>query len=101
MDNEVREVLPRRNWCYMQAPAIFGMAPCACGSEKTTWSEFEKHLWCDSCKIDFIPQHSGIFDGPILIKTAMLMGISFDRFNLATRTVEKFNPDTLEYEAAK
>jgi len=83
----------RRTWCYVQRPAVYEMAPCACGNSDTQWSEFAKHLWCDKCQIDFVPEHNGIFDGPILLYTCALMGISFDRINLATGAVEPFSVD--------
>lgn len=64
----------------------------------TQWSEYEKHVWCEKCQKDFIPEHNGIFDGPIIIETCFLLGISFDRLNLETSKVERFNREALNWE---
>jgi len=70
------------------------MAGCPkCGNEETQWSEFEKHLWCEKCQVDFIPKHAGIFDGPILVRVCELLGIYFDRVNIITGLFERFAPD--------
>jgi len=89
--------LEKRTWCYVQAPRTFDMAPCACGNDKTQWSEYKKHLWCNTCKIDFIPEYNGIFDGPIPVKAAQMMGISFTRIIIETGEVIPFSVEALEY----
>lgn len=89
--------LERRKWCYLQAPAAYEIAPCTCGNAETQWSEFVGHLWCDRCQKDFIPSHGGVFDGPIPVHTAKLLGVAFDRRNLETGEVERFDPSTGEY----
>lgn len=43
--------------------------------------------------------HAGIFDGPIPVNAAGLLGISFDRINLETGKFERFDPDTATYSA--
>jgi hypothetical protein len=88
----------KRQWHYLQQPAAYEMAPCSCGNHETQWSEFAKHLWCAKCEKDFVPEHAGIFDGPIASKLALMLGVSFDRFNLVMNRVERFNLDTMEYE---
>lgn len=80
----------KRAWCYVQSPSMYEMAPCACGNADTQWSEFAKHLWCSKCEIDFVPEHAGIFDGPIPVKVCEMLGISFDRINLETNEIEPF-----------
>lgn len=90
----VSEGLERRTWVYVQSPTSYGIAPCSCGNVETQWSEFKKHLWCATCEKDFIPEHNGIFDGPIPVKTAQMLGLSFDRFNLETEQIEKFEEPT-------
>ncbi len=90
--DEVRE---KRKWCYVQPPSAYEMAPCACGNHDTQWSEYAKHLWCPKCEIDFIPEHAGVFDGPIPMATSMMLGMSFDRINLETNEIEPFK---FEYE---
>lgn len=92
---------PKRKWCYLMAPRGFDMSNCPCGNSMTEWSEFEKHLWCRNCDKDFIPEHAGVFDGPIPIKAAYLMGICFDRYNIETSKVEYLNIDTMEYSTEK
>ncbi len=83
--------MEKRKWHYLASPSSFDMAPCACGNHDTQWSEFAKHLWCEPCQIDFIPEHAGIFDGPIGITTSTLLGYDFRIFNMLTQQVEDFD----------
>ena len=76
---------------YCQAPKCYEMAGCSCGNENTQWSEFENHLWCDQCKKDFVPEHQGIFDGPIPLHLIRMFGMRFDRIIIATGKLEKFD----------
>lgn len=71
----------RRTWVYIQPPWAYEIAGCpSClDSLITEWSEWRGHLWCPACKIDFIPAHNGLFDGPISIKACEMLGISFER----------------------
>jgi hypothetical protein len=89
--------LGRRTWCYLLPPKVYGMAACRCGNVDTQWSEYNKHLWCDRCKIDFIPRHAGIFDGPIPIKTSEMLGVTFHRRILATGVIERFDTESLNW----
>lgn len=88
----------KREWVYTQPPKAYEMAPCACGNVDTEWSEYEGHLWCSKCQIDFIPEHGGIFDGPIPVNTASLLGITFNRFYIDAKELWVYNLDTLKYE---
>jgi hypothetical protein len=88
-----------RTWCYARRPSAYEIASCACGNPHTEWSEFEKRLWCSQCKIDFIPLHNGIFDGPIPIQLAIKLGMSFDRVHIATGMIERYNVETMSYDA--
>ena len=97
LKNTLASPLEKRTWYYLQAPRVFDMAACACGNSQPQWSEFVKHLWCEKCQVDFIPQHGGIFDGPIPSKVAALMGIRFDRRNLLTGNIERFDLETSSY----
>lgn len=99
MSDIATPALEKRTWHYLQSPSAFDMAPCDCGNHETQWSEYAKHLWCAKCEKDFIPAHAGIFDGPIASKLAASLGVRFDRFNLTTGKVERFNLDTAEYVA--
>jgi hypothetical protein len=89
----------KRTWVYLQPPTDYGMGLCACGHPQPQWSEFKRYLWCPACKIDFQPEDAGVFDGPILINTAALMGMHFVRFVLATGKIEKLNLKTCKYES--
>lgn len=87
------EPLEKRTWCYAQSPAVYEISPCECGNGDTQWSEFKGHLWCAKCEKDFIPKHNGVFDGPIPVAVCGMLGISFDRINLETNEIEKFEPE--------
>lgn len=90
--------LKKRTWVYLQSPKEYGVPGCSCGNATPEWSEFQDHLWCDKCPKDFKPENWGVFDGPIPVRTAGLLGMCFDRFNLETQTVEKFNEDSITWE---
>jgi ribosomal protein S27E len=89
--------LTRRTWCYARPPAAFEVAPCECGNEHTQWSEFERHLWCDVCKKDFVPAHGGVFSGPIPVKLAAMLGVTFDRIDLATGKLDRYDLEAAKY----
>jgi hypothetical protein len=76
----------KRWWCYTQYPRVYSIAPHKCGNNGV-WSEFKHHLWCARCKVDFVPKHWGIFDGPIPIGLCGLLGIRFDRYIIETGEV--------------
>jgi hypothetical protein len=63
------------------------MATCECGNADPDWSEYEGHLWCKECKKDFIPKHGGIFEGPVPVELSEIIGLYFDRIDLATNTL--------------
>ena len=79
----------KRKWVYVCKPEVYGMSCDKCGGINITWSEFEHLLWCYDCHVD-TPGNSGVFDGPIPINAAGLMGMSLDRINLKTGKVMKF-----------
>lgn len=76
--------LEKRTLVYCERPAKLGCAPCSCGNTDPDWSEFKKHLWCQVCQKDFIPEHYGALDGPVLVNTAELMGLYLDTIDLKT-----------------
>ena len=84
--------LQRRTWVYVMPPVAYDLPGCSCGNMDTQWSEFERHLWCEKCQKDFVPEHNGIFDGPIPAHLADLMGVRFDRIIIETGEVEWFIP---------
>lgn len=89
--------LEKRTWHYLRQPSHFEMAPCSCGNAETQWSEFAKHLWCAKCEKDFIPEHDGLFSGPILANVDTLLGIDFDRFNIETGQAERWDDEKLDW----
>lgn len=78
----------KRTWVYCQPPTTYEIAPCKCGNTEVEWSEYKDHLWCSVCKIDFIPEHWGVFDGPIQVNVCAMLGITFTRYNLETDEYE-------------
>ena len=82
--------MEKRTWVYVQRPKEYGIALHPCGDINPEWSEYKDYLWCPACKCEFIPEHWGLFDGPIGINVCKMLGISFDRFNLETQQIEPF-----------
>jgi hypothetical protein len=89
--------LEKRTWHYLLPPAAFEMASCRCGNHETQWSEFAHHLWCAKCEKDFLPEHTGVLNGPISVKACALFGVFFHRFNIATGKAERYDADTHSY----
>jgi len=79
------EELEKRTHVYVMRPKDYEIAPCACGNDDPDWSEYEHRLWCQKCQIDFVPEHGGIFDGPIPVNGMRLMGLPVDMYEIATR----------------
>ena len=64
-------------------PSAYEISCDICGGTNITWSEFQKMIWCFDCKKD-TPGSGGVFDGPIPIHTAEMLGLSFDKIDLKT-----------------
>ena len=79
----------KRTWVYVQRPIEYGMSPCDCGNADPDWSEFRGHLWCAACQKDFIPKSGGVFDGPIPINAAHILGLCFSRVYLKCQVIEQ------------
>lgn len=78
----------KRTHVYCQHPDVYEIEGCPNDKgHKTTWSEYEDHLWCFECEMDYIPTHWGIFPGPIPMGLCEMMGISFDRICIKTNKV--------------
>lgn len=88
-----KEVLKQRTHVYLSQPIDFEISSCGCGNINTQWSEYERHVWCDKCEKDFIPEHGGVFDGPIPVKISHMLGLNFHRLNLLTNQVEAFTTE--------
>jgi hypothetical protein len=86
---EMPEELKKRTHVYVMRPIDYEISGCKCGNDDPDWSEYEHHLWCQKCLIDFIPERDGIFDGPIPVNAMRLLGIPVDRYNIATGEIEK------------
>lgn len=87
--------MEKREWCYILHPANFDITCDKCGGTNITWSEYKEHIWCYNCKID-TKGNEGIFQCPIPIREAYLLGLNFDRFNLKTNQVERLNIEETE-----
>ena len=97
--------MKKRKWCYILPPTFYDMRCDKCWSGELedgtgtniTWSEYEHMIWCYDCEID-TKGFGGIFDGPIPIQASRMLGITFDRFNLETEQIERFNLETCEWD---
>lgn len=75
--------MKKRKTCFIMKPSAFEISCDICEGSNITWSEFEHMIWCFSCKKD-TPGNGGIFDGPVSIQMYEMLGISFDKVDLAT-----------------
>ena len=93
--------LNKRKWHYILPPQAFDCTCEKCGGRNLEWSEYEHHIWCYDCEIDFDPQDSinaGIFSGPIPIQTTAMFGTSFDRYLMKDDKIQRFNILTMKWE---
>lgn len=89
----------RRKFLYCMHPNAYEIAGCKrCNGHNVTYSEFVGLMYCYDCKKEYRPDHWGIFDGPIPIGLSALLGISFDRIEIATG--RRIKADTDEWENA-
>lgn len=85
--------LLKRTHVYVQHPRVYEISGCPESPDHAvTWSEYEQRLWCFVCCVDFVPEFWGIFDGPIPLGAATLLGLSFDRLSIETGEVVEFTP---------
>ena len=75
--------LIKRTDCYCMKPTVYEISCDLCGGSNITWSEYEHRIWCYDCQKD-TPGNGGIFDGPIPMHLCEVMGISFDKIEIAT-----------------
>ena len=86
--------MEKRTEVYLLRPKEFEISGCpVCGNEDPDWSEFKSHLWCARCEKDFIPESSGVFDGPVPINTAHLMGMCFATIDIETGAISNCPAD--------
>ena len=81
--------LIKRTELYVLRPAQYEISGCECGNEDPDWSEFKGHLWCQKCQKDFKPKQSGVFDGPIPINMAHMLGLCFATVNIESGELTK------------
>jgi len=86
----------KRKHIYCMHPNVYEIGECVkCDGRNITWSEYVDYMWCYDCNIDYIPEHFGMFDGPIPMGLSEIMGIKFDRVNL--KTGKRYKPDDPEF----
>ncbi len=83
------EDLKKRTWHYLMRPSHFSMCCDKCEGSNIDWSEWEGMIWCHDCQID-TKGFEGIFGSPIGLGVCRLLGISFDRWNMADQRIEYF-----------
>jgi len=91
----------KRKWFYTLPPAAYEITCSQCSGSNLWWSEYDNHIWCYDCEIDFNPEygpHAGIFCGPIPLQASYTMGLVFDKFNIETGKIEILNLKTTGYE---
>lgn len=79
----------KRTWHYVQNPKEYGVKCDVCQGINIEWSEFEHKIWCYDCKID-TKGTDGIFNSPIPVKCAEMLGIKFDKFDMINNKVIPF-----------
>ncbi len=90
--------MKKRTWHYIQKPQEHDISCPECGGVNLAWSEFENHIWCYDCQKD-LNNYTSALSGPVPVQVALMLGISFDRYNMETKKVEKFNVENGKYES--
>ena len=84
-----KTIKKKRLWYYVQNPSCYSIVCDKCQGTNIEWSEYDKLIWCYDCKID-TKGTAGIFDSPIPVGACELLGISFDRYYIKTKKIQKF-----------
>jgi len=74
--------MKKRTWVYCQQPYEYDIECDRCNGASIAWSEFVHMIWCYDCKVD-TKGTGGVFDGPIPVGVAKLLGMSFDGIRLS------------------
>lgn len=82
-DTDEGRGMKKRSWIYIQPPRAYEVYCDLCNNRYVEWSEFQGHVWCWRCLKD-TRGTGGVFDGPIPIQCAEIMGMCFDRVDLKT-----------------
>jgi hypothetical protein len=88
----VTETRVKRRYMYVQKPQEYEMSCDRCHGSNIQWSEWEGLIWCYDCKVD-TKGDGGVFDGPIPIQTAELLGLCFDRVDIENGKILKFDTE--------
>jgi hypothetical protein len=83
------ENLKKRTSHYIQNPATYEITCDKCGGDSIEWSEYEDHIYCFDCKKD-VKGTKGVFDGPIPLECAKILGLRFDRWDMVNKCVIPF-----------
>ena len=89
----------KRKLMYCQKPATYEIHCDKCNGTNIEWSEFDHCIWCYDCNID-TEGTKGIFDGPIPIHAAYILGMRFDQIVIKTGKVKIFDIDTGKWKRA-
>ncbi len=73
--------LKKRTECFAVKPAGWAITCDICGGNNLHWSEWEHLIWCYDCEKD-TKGTGGIFDGPIPMGCAELLGLCFDKIHI-------------------
>lgn len=92
----MKKKLKKRKWHYVQNPKEYGITCDKCNGTNIEWSEYEYRIWCYDCKKD-VNGTMGVFDGPIPIQTAALLGMIFDRFDMKKKCVLRYDNEKRKY----
>ena len=91
-----KESLEKRTWYYVQKPMEYEITCDKCGGTNLDWSEYNKFVWCYSCKLD-VRGTEGIFGGPIPIQCAAILGMSFDRYDMENKCILTYDQEQQKY----
>jgi hypothetical protein len=88
--------LIKRTWYYVQKPQEWGIGCPKCKGINLAWSEYEGCIWCFDCEKD-LKKYVNPLSGPVPINFAAIFGICFDRFNIVSGKVDKYDADKNEW----
>lgn len=88
----MNKTLQKRRFMYIQKPQEYEICCDKCGGSNLNWSEWDRLVWCYDCQID-TRGSEGVFGGPIPITLANSLGMSFDRYDLETKKILKFETE--------
>lgn len=79
----------KRTSHFIQNPSSYQMNCDLCGGSHIEWSEYARMIWCYDCNID-TKGSNGIFGGPVPVTVAQVLGMSFDVYDMETKTIIPF-----------